>query len=193
MSDKAHFGLVIPSVSVRWFPAGEHCTDPRSGDIILVDHGTIDSSIVQDLEKAATLRDPALRPFTWCAHAGIIRTDLDGPAKVSQMGWSGYGRAPLWDYKARLYAVASLDVTGAQRQAACAFDDAMAGVDYGWLEYPVIALDDTLGLNIDASHADHLICSAHATLVAMAMGLFPDRPATEVEPMRLAMWFGAAR
>jgi hypothetical protein len=188
-----HFGLVVPSHTVRFYEKGEHCTDPQNGDILLVDHGSIASTLIEDLEKLATIREPALRGFTWCGHVGIIRTDLGPETIVSEMGFKGYERRPFLDYKERLGAVVNLRIVPEQRAAMSAFDDAMVGAEYGWLEYPSIVADDVTGLGLSASYADHVICSAHAMIVGGAAGFMGDRLPVRVEPMRIAMWLGAKR
>jgi len=190
MGDNA-FSLVVPPHSVRFYEKGQHCTDPKDCDIILVDHGTIASTLIEDAEKIVTLREPELKGFTWTGHSGIIRTGIGSGPIVSQMDFTGYQRKGLEDYSARLYAVVSFDVDPAQRIAAASFDDAMQGADYGWLEYPVIALDDATGLSLDASWGDHVICSAATMIVASALGFMGTRLPTRTEPMRVAMWTGA--
>ena len=191
MNERSHFTLVIPSLSIRWYPAGEHCADPQTGDILLVDHGTLASAVVEDLEKVASWREPGLRPYAWCGHAAIIRTDLPNGPTVSEMGFKGYERRPLADYRARRYAVVNFDAVAEQRLAAAQFDDAMAGADYGWLEYPAMGLDDLTGLQLSVSNADHLVCSAATMIVAGALGFMGDRLPVRTEPMRIAYWVGA--
>jgi hypothetical protein len=188
---KDDFALVIPPFTIRWYDKGEHCTDPQSADLLLVDHGNVSSDIIEGAEHAATLRERALKGYTWCGHAAIIRTDLGPTPIVSEMGFKGYERCPLESYRARLYAVVNFTAVEAQRTAACAFDDAMKGADYGWLEYPAIVLDDLTGLKLDVSWADHLICSAATMIVGSALGFMGSRLATRTEPMRIAMWLGA--
>ena len=187
-----HFGLVVPPHTVRFYEKGQHCTDPQNGDILLVDHGSIASTLIEDAEKLATLREPALRGYTWCGHAGIIRTDLGPTPVVSEMGFAGHEYRPFIDYKERLGAVVNLQSGVAQRLAASAFDDAMAGAKYGWFEYPTIVLDDATGLELDSAYADHVICSTHVMMVEAALGFMGDRLPVRVEPMRIAMWLGAA-
>jgi len=190
MTERSHFALVVPNHTVRWYAEGEHCTDPQNCDIILVDHGTVASTLVEDAEKLGTIREPELRPYTWCGHAGVIRTGLAssiGPM-VSEMGFRGYERRPLETYRARRYAVVSLWAVREQRLAAAKFDDAMQGADYGWLEYPAMAVDDVFGTQLAVSESDHVVCSAHTMLVASALGFFGDRLAIRTEPMRIAMW-----
>lgn len=186
-----HFSLVIPPHTIRWYEKGEHCTDPQSGDIILVDHGTIASNLIEEIEKMATVRESDLKGYTWCGHTAIIRTDLGPTPIVSEMGFKGYERRELETYKARRYAVVNFDVVDAQRIAACAFDDSMKDADYGWVEYPAIVLDDVTGLQLDVSWSDHLICSAATMIVGSALGFMGSRLATRTEPMRIAMWLGA--
>ena len=191
MAESSHFALVVPAHTVRWFPEGEHCADPKTGDILLVDHGTFASTLIEDAQKIATWRSPELDGYTWCSHAAVVRTDLGAEPMVSEMGFKGYERRPLLDYRARLYAVVSFASTEDQRWAAARFDDAMSGADYGWLLYPAIAIDDALGTQLSMSWSDHIICSAHAMLVASALGFMGDRLATRTEPMRVALWVGA--
>lgn len=187
------FRLVVPPCTVRFFEKGEHCSDPKDTDIILVDHGSIASTLIEDAEKIATIREPELKGFTWCGHAGIIRTSDATAPTVSEMGFKGYERRGLETYQARLYAVVSFDIDDAQRKAAASFDDAMAGADYGWFEYPAIIADDVTGLQLDASWSDHVICSTHVMMVEAAAGLLGTRLAVRTEPMRVAMWVGAKR
>lgn len=187
-----HFGLVIPPHTVRFYEKGEHCTDPKDGDVLLVDHGTIASTLIEDAEKIATFREPELRGFTWCGHSAIVRTTLGPAPMVSEMGFKGFERRGFEEYRKRLYAVVSFDVGDAQRRAAALFDDAMSHADYGWGEYPAIALDDATGLQLDASWSDHIICSTHVMMVGAALGFMGDRLAVRTEPMRIAMWVGAS-
>ncbi len=188
-----HFVPVVPPHTVRWFPEGEHCEDPQTGDILLVDHGTFASSLVEHLEGLATIRAPYLKGYTWCGHTAIVRSDLSSVPTVSEMGFKGYERRPLWSYRARLYAVVNVQAVPEQRAAAAAFDDAMKGIDYGWLEYPEMALDDATGLQLSLSWSDHLVCSAATMTVASALGVFGDRLAVRMEPARVAYLFGAKR
>jgi len=192
MSGGGHFQLVVPPHVVRFFEAGEHCSDPRDTDMILVDHGTFASTLIEDAEKIVTLREPELKGYTWCGHAGVVRTSDAPVPMVSEMGFKGYERRPLEEYRARLYAVVSFDIVPSQRLAAARFDDAMQGADYGWGEYPAIALDDTTGLSLGASWGDHVICSAHTMIVQGAAGFLGTRLPIRTEPMRIACWVGAS-
>jgi hypothetical protein len=187
------FQLVIPPLTVRFFERGQHCENPKDTDIILVDHGTIASTLIEDAEKIATIREPALDGYTWCGHAGVIRTSDAIVPMISEMGFWGYERRPLESYRARLYAVVSFDIDDTQRRAAAQFDNAMSGADYGWFEYPAIIVDDATGLQLDASWSDHVICSTHVMMVQAAAGFLGTRLAVRTEPMRLAMWCGARR
>ncbi len=192
MGERAFFTPVVPPHSIRWYGPGEECTDPLNGDILLVDHGTFASTIIEDLEKVITLRSPELRGYTWCGHSANIRVD-DGTAPVvSEMGFKGLERRPLANYAHRLYAVVSFtEATPEQRLAFSQFDDAMSGLDYGWFEYLPIAVDDALGTNVAGSIGDHLICSARTMLCAAPLGFMGDRLAVRTEPARIAYWLGA--
>ncbi len=190
--EHSHFTPVIPPHEVRWFGPGEECLDPKNGDILLVDHGTIASRIIEDLEKAATLTEPELNGYTWCGHAANIRTDLPGGNVASEMGFRGLERNPMASYEHRDYAVVTFtDATDRQRAVFSQFDDAMADLDYGWFEYLPIAFDDLTHAQFSGSWGDHLICSARTMLCAAPLGFMGDRLAIRTEPMRIAYWLDA--
>jgi hypothetical protein len=175
---------------VRWFAAGEHCADPRSGDVLLVDHGTWADDAIKLGQEALCASEPDLKGFTWCAHTALVRCDGPEPM-VSEMGFRGFERRPLLDYKHHEYAVATFSISGEQRTTELANDAACQGLEYGWLEYPALELDGLTGAKLACSWGDAIICSHHVTLCMMGAGLFPDRPPSQIVPARIALWVSA--
>ncbi len=184
---RTSFDLIVPPFSLRWFEAGEHCDDAQPGDILLINHGTPVSEAIDLGQKALSITEPDLLPFTWCTHDAFSR----GDGLLSEMGFRGYERRQLLDYKHHLYAVGHFDVSDEARARALGYDDAMAGIDYGWAEYLPLILDGLTGAKFEGSWGNAVICSTHLTLVLMALGLFPDRLPGSVVPARTALWLGA--
>jgi hypothetical protein len=183
------FKLHVPAVSLRWFEEGEHCSDANEGDLLLVDHGTVVSDVIRDGQYLLALDDETLKPFTWCTHSAYIRNG-GADAVVSEMGFKGYERRKLSDYRARFYCVASFKV---DPHLASFYDDCMQGVSYGWAEYlPILANAVTDG-KFEGAWGDSVICSTHTTMVLMGLGLFPDRLPSGVVPAHQARWVGAER
>ena len=186
--------LIVPPVSVRWFPAGVDCLDAVDGDLVLMDHGTWEDRAIEWAQEGLLLSEPDLRGFTWCAHTAYVRgADADGSPMVSEMGPGGFERRPLRGYTHHLYAVAHFDVANDLRWNADAYDQACEGLDYDWFQYPVLALDDLTGATLSCAWGDAIICSTHCTLVLMGLGLFPDREPASVVPARMAKWCGAGK
>ena len=184
-------GLIVPPHSIRFFEQGEHCSDPQTGDLVLVDHGTWQDNLIQRGQEALTLTEPDLRGYTWCAHTAFVRDGSTGT--LSEMGFRGYERRPLSDYAAHLYAVVNFTMNDEQRATMVSYDDACVGVGYGFLEYLPLIFDGLTDATFGGSFGDSLICSHHLTLLLMGGGLFPDRQADRVVPARLALWSGAER
>jgi hypothetical protein len=185
MSD-ARFKLVVPPCTVRFFEVGEHCEDAKAGDFFLVHHGTLASDAIelgQEIEKA---HDP-IEGYTWSTHTAFARDKYT----LSEMGFRGYERRDILDYKHKLYAVVHFDSSAAQVQASLDFDDACQGLEYGYQEYVGLMLEAIDRDVFAGSWGDAVVCSVHTTLVAMALGLFPDRWASLVYPALWAYWTGA--
>ena len=185
--------LTVPPFKVTWFPRGVDCADAEDGDLILMDHGTWEDDAIEVAQELLTLSEPDLKGYTWCAHTAYVRGIVDGEIMVSEMGPSGYERRPLKGYTHRQYAVVHFNVDDITREQADSFDEACQGLDYGWFQYPAIALDDLTGVKLACSWGDTIICSTHCTMVLMGLGLFPDRPPAMVVPARMAQWFKASK
>lgn len=179
--------LIVPPVTVRFYEAGESCPDPQDGDFLCVDHGSAADVLIGMGQNLEARLEPELHGFTWCHHMAYLR----GGA-VSEMGWRGYERRDFETYRKRLYAVARFDVSAEQIATANSFDIACERVQYNYLDYLPLVIDGLTHAEFAATIGDDLICSAHTTLVAGGLGLFPDRPASLIIPARFAMWVGAA-
>ena len=183
--------LRLPPFTVGWYPAGIDCTDSVDGDLFLIDHGTWEDDAIQLAQKALLLTEPDLEGFTWCAHTAFRRGAFAGEEMLSEMGPRGYERRPVKDYHHRLYAKVHFEVEDAPRLNAVSNDFCCEGLEYGWEQYPVLALDDLTGAKLACGWGDAIICSTHCVLVLMGLGLFPDRPPSTVVPARMALWTGA--
>ena len=179
--------LIVPPHSVRYFPKGEHCTDAQPGDVLLVDHGTFSSDLILAGQRALAITEPEIKPFTWVTHNAFVReSDL-----VSEMGFKGYERRTLLDYKAYFYGVVHFDMSDEQRATTLAYDDACQGVEYGWAEFVPEVIDGLTRARFVGSWGSSIDCSTHVTLVMMGGGLFPDRSPYAVVPARVGLWVGA--
>jgi hypothetical protein len=71
-----------------------------------------------------------------------------------------------------------------------AYNQAMAGSEYGWLQYFDIALDAITHAHFTGTWGDTIICSTHVSLVLMGTGkFFPNCVPTAVIPAHFAYWF----
>jgi len=184
--------LIVPPFTIKWFGPGEHCTDAVDADLLLIDHGTWEDRAIEYAQDALLLTEPELKGYTWCAHNAIIRgKNAEDRTMVSGMGPGGYERRPLYDYKHHLYAVIHFEVNEDLRANAVQYDEACVNLDYGWSQYLFIGVDDLTGVKLACSCGGAIICSTHATLVEMGLGLFPDRPPSLVVPARMALWCDA--
>ena len=183
--------LVVPPFSVRYFAEGENCNDSVDGDLYLIDHGTLADDAIKLAQEALCLTEPELAGFTLCAHTAFRRGSIDGRDALSEMGFHGFERRTVYNYKHHNYAVVHFDVSDEKRSTSVTNDEACEGLSYGWAEYPFLALDDITGAKLACSWGDSIICSTHCTMDLMGLGLFPDRPPAMVVPARMALWFSA--
>lgn len=186
-----------PPRTIRWFPAGAHCSNLQPGDLVLVAHATGVARIIRWGQRLAVWRGNIFRPkrrkildaFTWANHAGI---GLDGNVLSEQIG-KGNRQTPLDYYAAKTYAVVHFDVDSAQRQAALDMALAFDGVKYGWLSIFGIALDILTGMRLTIGSGRRFICSAMAAQCLVALGLRPDKLLEGVMPMDLARYTEAGQ
>lgn len=182
--------MIVPPYTVRFFEAGEHCDDASPGDWLLVNHGTFASLAIKEGQDLLVATQPELEGFTWCTHTGMLHSG--GPdAIISEMGFAGYERRGLIDYKARLYAIVHFAVSDEARATAVAFDDAMKGAKYGWTEYVPFMIDGITGGQFSGSWGDSVICSVHVVLASLGFGFFPAELPTRAVPARMAFWVQA--
>lgn len=184
----SRFRLVVPTNSVTFYEAGEHCTDARGGDFFLVNHGTLMSDVIEMGQEIERLNDPGIADSLWCTHICFAR-DAD---TVSEMGFKGYERRGLLDYKKRVYARVRFASTQSQIDASLAADDACSGLEYGWHEYIPLIAQAIDREEFAGSWGDSIVCSVHASLLARAQGMFPDRWDSLVYPALWAYWLGAS-
>ncbi|MHB2029848.1 MAG: hypothetical protein ACYCPT_13700 [Acidimicrobiales bacterium] len=190
MSDKRP-QLIVPPHSVQFYEVGEPLSDVVQGDFIIVKHTTIFADAIQKgLELEAALH-PELKGFTWEDHTGFVRNNDAGVPFVSEMGAKGYERRAVSLYQAELCARVRFEVSTEQIATACSYDKACDGVEYGWDLYLPLIVDGITGGTFIGSWGDALICSVHVSLVAMGMGLFPDRPVRSIDPATFTMWCDA--
>ena len=189
--DKHLFHLVVPPHTVRWFPAGEDCTDSVDGDVFLIDHGNWEDDIIKIAQEALADMEHELKDYTWCAHTAFRRGQLEGRDALSQMNFSGYNRAAVNDYKHHLYAVVHFNVSDEQRATAVEYDESCEDLEYDWLQYPPFLFDGVTGAQLACTWGDMIICSTKETIVCMGLGLMPDRIPSAVVPARWAFWVDA--
>lgn len=186
--------LIVPPNTIRWYPEGQECFDAQDGDLVLVDHGSIEDDFIKLAQEILSYGDqPDLRGYTWCAHDAFVRGKINDYVAVSEMGPSGYERRPLYDYKKKLYAVVHFAVSDEARATAVAYDEACEGLHYDWFQYVPFALDDLTEAKLSCAWGDAIICSTHVTMCLMGLGLFPDRPPSWVVPARTALWCRAEK
>jgi hypothetical protein len=174
-----------------FYEAGEPLTDVKEGDFILVKHGDVFANAIEKGLTLEAILHHELKGFVWLDHTGFTRNDLTGVPWVSEMGPNGYERRSFAGYKDQLCARVRFDVSAEKIATACAYDEACEGIEYGWELYLPMILNGVDDGKFIGSWGDALVCSVHVTLLAMGIGLFPDRPAQAVDPARFAMWCGA--
>jgi hypothetical protein len=184
--------LLVPPRTVTWYPAGEDCSDSVDGDLFLIDHGTLADDAIELGQEALTVTQPELKGYTWCAHTAFRRGQIAGADALGEMGFKGYERRTVAGYKHHLYAKVHFDASEEQCATAVEFDESCEGLEYGWTEYPTLALDGLTEAKLACTWGDAIICSTKETIVLMGLGLFPDRPPAMVVPARMALWIGAA-
>ena len=182
-------GLIVPPHDpLTWFPSGAHVVGAVAGDILLVDHGTdVARAIAVGQWFIAHTTQRELRGFTWNDHTAFVIDE----GHVSEMGPRGHEIRALDVYDDQLCCLIHIRCTDVQRDAALAFDRSCWAAEYGWWQYVPFIVNGLTATRFAAGYGDDLICSTHVTMVAMAMGLFPDRPPESVMPAHVARWFDA--
>lgn len=181
--------------SVRYFPAGFTCTDPVAGDVIIVDRGSILPRLIKTGEwviaNLPLVGEPELKPYTWCDHVAFIREDVPGVFTVSQMEATGHQIVPLEGYRANDYAVAHFDVADELRALVLAADARCAGIEYGFFQYPFLALGGVSGGKLAVAYGSSMVCSTEVATCGENIYWTSDRNAAAVIPSRIALWVGA--
>ena len=182
-------GVHVPAFSIRWYPEGASCLDPKDGDIVLVDHGTFFDRLISWGEAVMALSQRELRPYRWCAHTALIRKGPDG--NLSEMGPRGHERRDLSHYAHRLYAVVSIEMSDEARAEIAEADFLCADAAYGWLQYLPLAINALSGCRFYAGWGDAIICSTHVSMCSRPSGFFPGRQDAAMAPIHLAALFMA--
>lgn len=174
----------VPPFTIRWYGPGESCTDPLDGDLLLIAHGTKLAALIRTGERIVALSDKGLEPFCWSNHSACVLT-VDGEICVSEMAAKGNQVVPLSTYDHKLYAVVSFKITVAQRAAVVQAINGCMGIEYGYWQYPFLALA-ALHLPFAGGTGETMICSTMSTMCQMAAGLWPDRQPIAMMPAHLA-------
>ena len=179
----------VPKHTIRWYQTNEECTDPVEGDLLLIRHTGLLPTLIRTGERVMALSDHGLEPYCWTNHAAIV-TYRNGVPMVSEMAGRGNQIVPISTYTHALYAVVNFNITAAQRNAVSAATARCEGIQYGWYQYPFLALD-AFHLHISGGSSERMICSTMATMVQMEGGLWPDRQPLGISPAHLARIVGA--
>jgi hypothetical protein len=184
---RAHLLHDAPASTVRWFPAGTHCSDAVPGDLVLVrDKGWIASGI----RWAQTLRyHGALKKYAWTNHA-MICVSAD---QIVQMAGHGGILSSLTDYQAENYAVVHIEgSTGDERALTVEFAKSFEGIGYGFFTIAGILLGLVFRSTLVLASGKRWICSAMACVCLFPQGLFIDRSPTTCMPADLARFFNVS-
>jgi hypothetical protein len=184
--------LRVPPHIVRYFDKDERCEDAVDGDIVVIRHDTIFAKVIAEAQKLENKLHHNLDGFTEYDHTAFVRgKDENGRIMLSEMGPRGYERRQIWDYDHLFYAVIHYEVSDELRTNGVLNDIACSNVDYGWSQYIGDVIDGIDNGKFSITFGDAIVCSCHVTLCAMAMGLMPDRPPSDVIPALIAKWHGA--
>lgn len=177
--------------STRWFGPGEHCADPRDGDVLIVDHGTVWSRVLIFTARLFAWLHPSLRAFVWCDHIAFIRM-VNGVPFVSEMGPTGHRLRALAHYQSRLYCIVTFAVSDEDRGRVVAADERLGALEYGWGEYPAQAVNGITGLHL-AVTGRAMDCSAAVALCGWNIYWNLNGPPQANAPWDMARAVGAAR
>lgn len=186
------FQLRVPDHTVTFFGKGAEVTGAVEGDFLVVRHPTIFADVIARLQALENEIHHDLDGFTGWDHAAFTRGfDEQHRLMVSEMGPKNYERRPLFDYTDKECSLIHYNVSDELRAIGLANDVACSGIDYGWSDYIGDVIDGLDGGKLSLTFGDAVDCSCHTTLLAMGMGLFPDRLPSIVTPARFAKWHGA--
>lgn len=185
----SHKAAIVPSATVRYYPNGEHCTDPMIGDLVLVRSGDIGAKFIRFGEKLRLWLTKQDTAYGNVNHAMTVVSTYPYP-QVQQMTGSGGVVTPLQSYTALEYAVVHItDVTIAERLLAARAALWYLDVPYGWSSIGGDAFYCLTGLRLGLSTGQSVVCSADACSAQRCLGLVPDKPDVAVLPSDLARYF----
>lgn len=190
--------------SIRFYPEGKHCTNPRNGDVLLVNHGTFLAKCITAGELIiADWSQKELKGYTWLDHCALIimaqgkevlsdgTIATTGEWLVSELGPRGHELRTLRDYQDRLYCVVDFEVSVWEREQVISSDRRLWGIEYGFIQYPFLMLNGLTGAKIAASYGDSMICSTALTWACQNVYFTPDRQASSMIPSHIAKLVGA--
>ena len=175
---------VVPRAEVRYFGPGEHCSDPRPGDLVLVRSPGWPAAVIRFGERLRCRgRD---RSFARVNHAATVL----GRGIVQEMAGGGGQLTALASWRQQSYAVVHVTTaTDEQRRAAVAAARWYVNVPYGWPSIVSDAVYVLSGLPIALAVGQSVVCSADASSAQRCLGLIPDKPDVAVLPSDLARWY----
>ena len=113
-----------------------------------------------------------------------------GTLIVAQMGpklWkSGHQYAPAAGYVHNWCCVVHFEMSDADRQWLLDADDGHAFIEYGFFQYPFLAISGLTGVTIGGTLGCSEICSTHVVDCAQNLCLRADRPASAMMPAHIA-------
>ena len=187
--------FIAPHATWRIFAEGEHCTDAKEGDLLLVAHTGLLPFLIRLGQRISFWRQRSLgrKQFAkeFCAfnHAAVIVSGgVD--AELVEMAARGGQAVKLSTYSARRYAVISVEATPAERMNAVRMANWCRNAEYGWWSIVGICVEILTPISLAIGSKNRLICSAATSLSARCLGLVPDKAdASGVMPADLARYF----
>ena len=203
---KTDIDLWVAPHTIRWYETGEHCSDPKIGDIIIVRHRTFLATIIAFAQWLLSLIHHEFKGYTWGDHVAVIIqasgqefarntvvTFAPGTWIVSEMGPRGHEHRALSAYQSKLYCVVHFDVPAVDHQKVVNADYAFNDIDYGFIQYPFLAINAFTGLPISVSFGSSMVCSCEVTIIGMNIYWIPNVQPSGVFPMHISYWVGASR
>ena len=181
------FASHVPAFTRTWSAKGDPLPITSEADVILIRHSTLWATAIAGAQALGEVAHPEWKGYTWTNHTGVSRKMADGSMGVSQMGPRGYERVAASEYVDKEACVIHFDVSDELRANAVRNDEAMSGIDYGWLEYLPDVINEFTHEDLAVTIRNHVVCSAHAALVVMGLGFFPPIVPTGMMPVQWAL------
>jgi hypothetical protein len=183
--------LTAPTIaSVRYYPAGSHCTDAAPGSVLLVRHTSFVAGGIRLAERIRRPRDCSVGAWkAYCGwnHAAVI---IEG-GLVSEEAGHGDQFVPLADYIAEEYAVITLSSPQDQIDNVVKFATSIKGTGYGFVTIVADLTNALTGLELSLGLAGHMVCSTATCRALERTDFIPDRDPSAVTPAHLAWYLNA--